>query len=790
MYCNGELIAGEGYSSPPTLALANAISSPFNCEVERFCNENSLGWVSFSKKKVRAYEYLMILYGAGAAGFNSTYISQLIDTYFGKDLNNCDFVKYCPATLEIISTPLPVNIFNNNGDGTVTTINSNCDRLECGLFYDEVLCTSDIVPEIWNPNNIDLVDCDPRRYNVWQLMTWWPELIETYDGFEETDLGQKIQELSDIYYGITPTSVEPISVTCMFITFCSSDFTVLNTTDINSVICWDSQNPDLLGCAYSGEPYNVVVCINPITLTHYIVPIKQEFTGDLLMGPSGPELPHIFTAIEGSKDHFDKFGYIVNEGIVTPKGIFETTTGEKQFVDYTYRSMVLQRENAPKLMFYSDDWDNDELIFVTQTANDSLAIHFEGEENSWQKNLNATGYIKMIDIKKTTDEILLSGWFKGAFVFNDSLIGTASDSAGYLLYIGTDGLINKFNMIQNLSTNSELTIKQSNDGHIVSGVSKSDWIAIDNTAPITISDTKLFEISNAGGTVYEKKDNEIQTNGNIRLLKSVSSIDQTSTTMLLGGQGQVITTNETYKLNGKTLVLITMDSTGAIEWVKPIYSITSDKEIDITYGDSSNLYFAASFQDTLTIEDATFVSHGMKDICVGKISPNGSLLGVNQYGSDEDELVKQCFFDKGILYLGGDYSGLNETRTIGKKEFVKIGNNEDEGITKAFITYLTDEDIFPVTSFRSSSQPDRQVWVSPNPFFDLITIRLNSQRDGLIQVKLLDALGKELRIQRESVSVGNNTLYINRLNGIPSGVYFIQVINTDGKKWNQRLIKN
>jgi hypothetical protein len=71
------------------------------------------------------------------------------------------------------------------------------------------------------------------------------------------------------------------------------------------------------------------------------------------------------------------------------------------------------------------------------------------------------------------------------------------------------------------------------------------------------------------------------------------------------------------------------------------------------------------------------------------------------------------------------------------------------------------------------------VAITPNPFQDQLTVRMNLAQAEPVSIRVLDSKGAVLRqIQVQGVR-GTNAFDVNGLSGLPASVYFIQVVLPD-----------
>jgi hypothetical protein len=87
------------------------------------------------------------------------------------------------------------------------------------------------------------------------------------------------------------------------------------------------------------------------------------------------------------------------------------------------------------------------------------------------------------------------------------------------------------------------------------------------------------------------------------------------------------------------------------------------------------------------------------------------------------------------------------------------------------------------------SQLKTAVTVMPNPAKEFASIRFFVQKEGVVEVRLIDNNGKVVLQQKQKVTRGNNTLQLNELNKYSNGVYTLQIAIND-EVVSQKLIIN
>lgn len=80
------------------------------------------------------------------------------------------------------------------------------------------------------------------------------------------------------------------------------------------------------------------------------------------------------------------------------------------------------------------------------------------------------------------------------------------------------------------------------------------------------------------------------------------------------------------------------------------------------------------------------------------------------------------------------------------------------------------------------------VHIIGNPFNNEIRIQFTSQLPGRAEVRLYDAAGKLLRIEKPGITTGQNTYTIDNLYALPAGTYFVEAI-MNNQRWRHKVVK-
>lgn len=93
-----------------------------------------------------------------------------------------------------------------------------------------------------------------------------------------------------------------------------------------------------------------------------------------------------------------------------------------------------------------------------------------------------------------------------------------------------------------------------------------------------------------------------------------------------------------------------------------------------------------------------------------------------------------------------------------------------------------------IIMIRKESGSIKDITISPNPVVtgSMATIRLQADTKKNAEIRILDASGRMVARQQNQLSVGTNSISLNNLNNIQSGIYTVQVI-ADGEVKSTRL---
>jgi hypothetical protein len=143
------------------------------------------------------------------------------------------------------------------------------------------------------------------------------------------------------------------------------------------------------------------------------------------------------------------------------------------------------------------------------------------------------------------------------------------------------------------------------------------------------------------------------------------------------------------------------------------------------------------------------------------------------------------FYNKEVLYWGGEQSGNTVDRIIGRSHFLKFSGNS----TDAYMSYVFDADFNETAISKQAINTTLEAQLQPNPFDDDLFVKINCREKCSYHIRLLSLLGNELWSKKVAVTAGENLFEIERKDLI-AGTYLIEVITASGEKTVLKAVKN
>lgn len=192
--------------------------------------------------------------------------------------------------------------------------------------------------------------------------------------------------------------------------------------------------------------------------------------------------------------------------------------------------------------------------------------------------------------------------------------------------------------------------------------------------------------------------------------------------------------------------------------------------------------------DCIYFNDYTLIVTSCGPLPVQLISFNGRYIAgksllewqtAREYNSDHFELFRSND--------GNDFIKIASIKTSGNSNTIKTYNYQDNitGSTGSYQYYrLKQVDINGKATFSSiikldlGSKPSG-FEVFPNPFINNFTVSFNAGKTAIATLKIQNSAGHLIYTKRLTVTKGNNSIVINNLPVMGSGIYYIAIVNDE-----------
>lgn len=169
---------------------------------------------------------------------------------------------------------------------------------------------------------------------------------------------------------------------------------------------------------------------------------------------------------------------------------------------------------------------------------------------------------------------------------------------------------------------------------------------------------------------------------------------------------------------------------------------------------------------------------------------SSSLLAKSKNGNNSPKIYAPSPYDQGSSYSHWDenaFNAGNENSLMTPRIASGEANHNPGEITLGFFQDMGWSICSTLSIDEVNVAPAISVW--PNPFTDQISIRFNNVNSGKLQVKLIDIKGSTL-FSRALNFDGSNTININDMENLKTGIYFITIFDTTSNvKITEKIFK-
>lgn len=816
-FCGDVPLGGE-LQTAATFDFSNATTRP--CLIPLLCDQEVRGYKSYSYKRIRvlAYQELIRAVVEGNTIYPTSFGIAAQEHGVAAGRNLCDRVRFCPATLEIVgegSGP-----WDGQAQG-VTEVNGclvmNCPIL--GIANNIVICPDDLgIPDemIIGNQPPTISSCHEITMNFFEAIQAWKngefshvpdfEDKELYRDLIEADLEQR----EEVY--------------CATISFCATDFTVrrnnINEIDCSSfgattVACGSPEdigvgNTYALGSActprnfkydeQTGELVSAEVycrnsdaiwdeCLEIVNIKYYpIVPWPPGHgpgTGQGLQDPAA-EWRHTtkYYTNHITAEKLQNFGLSINNGRKVPIGLIKGTKNNYLSQNYAHFGNKIFRNKAIASDWLIDDWDKEEIIFienVTKEAKDKLV--FVSDSIRWTRDIRANRYLEISHLSKTESSIWVGGLFKGYLAIDKTSVEHVSNPSAFLMEVDYAGVVKGIEVIQGVDTSSLVKFEEMGEnGIVLAGRYQEGGLLINSQNVPMQGDAGIFLLQKKKEEGFQKLV-AIPSSPAFEFIDLAVAPSTKRFTLAINGKEEGFgKMDEVDARLASGFTLLTINAKGELIWSTSTNSRTFDlTHLDLTYGrDRDDLFLGLTFYEQLHWQGQYMNSEGEDDVALLKWGSNGELQWGRRYGTRDSENVSQLLFEENTLFFGGEFSGSEPRREIGRYEFVNPFAPE----AKAYMSYVFDED--PTQSNMTQVIADTDLkyrsfsfQAYPNPFEDVLHLEIQGDDSKELLIELQDLLGRTFMTQNYEMVVGRQNLTLKISDAMPDGVYQIRISSVD-----------
>ena len=829
--CNG-IPLGQSFSQP-YIDYDHATSWP--CRAPLYCGNTKVGHTDKEKKKkVRGYEFYLILLGllnSNSSSFPSEFVQQRINSYFTSgNVDYCDRIKYCPYTLNITfngHNPLGGS-FNHFSfpDGP-----NGCVKVHCGYIGGYKICDfslsglgfpTDVFPDITIPYD----DCIPVSLRLYDLILAYESgLLDDNTSFQN----------SPTLYNLVASNINEPAAKCASVIICcggGNEYEVMyDDLDFYIGKCGQTVHPNFEGytppeeyeycynevcpdqtcervlCGYDEVPsmtfqeqYNLTRQYRYFNLEPSEIEI--QLCDDNFNGGDNNKL--IIINDFNSQEEMTGFGFIKNEGFTVPKGLLKAGYDGSFFYDFGPSKSRQFKTQSPDIKYYYDDWDTEQLVYVESLddgANGYL-LHYQDETSEWTIPIYADGFIEVSHVSLADGGVTVGGTYEGSLILDAGDIGSSDVHTAFLAELSLSGGVIGVQEIGYLDPAYPISFTEgANGGVSVIGKPAWDWVSVNGNTHMMESANSLF-VSGTGADGQFQLSGTINGGSPMRLVATAAPKDGGRTTMAFVTDGALFMDGSQIlpQPGGNSLVVATLGQNGVLQWSTSFDCGKIDCDnFGLAYGDNNELFVGLTYNSDMTVGNSQLVNAGGNDIAIVKYGPQGVVEWAKPYGSDKGETISEVFFDNGMVYFGGETSGLDGPKTLGELEVFNFTGFED----RVYISYTVDgpEDGQLVIGGGGQGQmaavdkPPLEtafdvVEVYPNPFTNELHIEVLSGQSTDVKLELLSPLGQVLHESRHWALEGQNKFSINMDAYIPLGVYQLSVKDGHGSGSVHKVVKS
>jgi hypothetical protein len=216
----------------------------------------------------------------------------------------------------------------------------------------------------------------------------------------------------------------------------------------------------------------------------------------------------------------------------------------------------------------------------------------------------------------------------------------------------------------------------------------------------------------------------------------------------------------------RDVLLMSFDAGGTAQWGIRAGSMEHDYANDVTVDGNGDVYITGTFNDTIVFDDIMLVNNS-GDLYLAKFDPSGKAMWAKQPEANTalGESISVTAYGNRPLIAGGLVAGMGPPILVFDNDTLISNGSTDAFVAKIgppcdVATGLVDHFDNPIS-----------LVVYPNPFQDMLSIRMDGGVQGLLDLKLYNLQGGLVLSERY---YGDENIRI-RTDHLPTGIYFMHL---------------
>lgn len=220
----------------------------------------------------------------------------------------------------------------------------------------------------------------------------------------------------------------------------------------------------------------------------------------------------------------------------------------------------------------------------------------------------------------------------------------------------------------------------------------------------------------------------------------------------------------------RDILLVSFNASGDAQWGIRAGSIGHDYANDVTVDGNGDVYITGIFNDTIVFNGTTLINN-TDDLYIAKYNSMGAVLWAKKSTQNTALAISRSIvtFQNKPLITGSFAAGGLINLVFDHDTLYSNGSSD------AFVSKIGPPCNDGTTNVQDHVEKSISLTVFPNPFNELLNIKVDSKMKGPLDLKLYNLQGALIF----SNKYDSNESIIIQTDHIPSGVYFLQLKNSE-----------